>query len=319
MLPFRYSPWKIEHHSRKTSTFSYWSPSQTKKMIDRDTIKLLRIPFSLLLMPVFILALSQIRSNFSWTDVLYPFLILHFLIYPASNGYNSYVDKDQDSIGGLEKPPMPTIRLFYVTLIMDIVAILLSVWLVNVGFALCLLICIAASRAYSARQIRLKKYPFTGFLVVAFFQGGFTYYLSHVGITKEFLELNASNIWVMAACSFQIAGVYPLTQIYQHKQDLDDGVVTISYKLGYRGTFVFSAIMFGICNFCYFTYFSNINQITSFYIIQAFFLPIAVFFGYWFSQVIKDTRNADFKNTMRMNILAAVSMNICFIVLWLKN
>lgn len=288
-------------------------------MIDKDTIKLLRIPFSLLLMPIFILALSQVRGPFSWMDILVPFLIIHFLVYPASNGYNSYIDKDQDSIGGLEKPPMPTIRLFYVTLILDIVALLLSMLLVNMAFALCLLTCIVASRAYSARQIRLKKYPYTGFLVVVIFQGAFTYYLSYVGITKELLELNGTNIWVLAACSFQIGGVYPLTQIYQHKQDLADGVVTISYKLGYRGTFVFSIIMFAICNLCYFIYFTNTNQIASFYIIQAFFIPIAAFFGYWFSLVIKDTGNANFKNTMRMNILAALSMNSCFIVLWLKN
>ena len=144
-------------------------------MIDKDTIKLLRIPFSLLLMPIFILALSQVRGPFSWMDILVPFLIIHFLVYPASNGYNSYIDKDQDSIGGLEKPPMPTIRLFYVTLILDIVALLLSMLLVNMAFALCLLTCIVASRAYSARQIRLKKYPYTGFLVVVIFQGAFTY------------------------------------------------------------------------------------------------------------------------------------------------
>jgi 1,4-dihydroxy-2-naphthoate octaprenyltransferase len=36
----------------------------------------------------------------------------------------------------------------------------------------------------------------------------------------------------------------PLTQIYQHKQDLDDGVNTISYKLGYIGTFIFCAIVY---------------------------------------------------------------------------
>ena len=66
--------------------------------------------------------------------------------------------------------------------------------------------------------------------------------------------ITATNIWIMAACTFQIAGVYPLTQIYQHEQDLADGVTTISYKLGYRGTFIFSAIMFGLCNVCYFMY-----------------------------------------------------------------
>jgi 1,4-dihydroxy-2-naphthoate octaprenyltransferase len=123
----------------------------------------------------------------------------------------------------------------------------------------------------------------------------------------------------MAACTFQIAGVYPLTQIYQHEQDLADGVTTISYKLGYRGTFVFSGLMFGLCNVCYFMYFNRINQLNSFFTIQLFFVPIVAFFVYWLLQVWKNTANANFKNTMYMNLIAAVCMNVCFIVLLLRR
>lgn len=288
-------------------------------MLDLDTLKLLRFPFSILLMPVFLLALSQVNTPYSWLDVLYPFLIIHLLVYPASNGYNSYIDRDEGSIGGLEKPPMPTIKLFYVTLVMDFTALLLAALLVNVAFSLCLLLYIMASRAYSSRQIRLKKYPILGFLVVTLFQGGFTFFLSYLGITKQVMDLNSTTIWVLAACSLQIAGVYPLTQIYQHQQDLDDGVVTISYKLGHRGTFIFSALMFAACNLCYYLYFSKTNQLGDFLVIQAFFAPIAVFFGYWFIQVLKNTTNANFRNTMLMNVIAALSMNACFFVLLLKN
>ncbi|MCU0348127.1 MAG: UbiA family prenyltransferase [Saprospiraceae bacterium] len=288
-------------------------------MLDKNTIKLLRLPFSLLLMPIFLLALSQINTPYTWLDVLYPFLIIHLLVYPASNGYNSCVDRDEHSIGILEKPPMPTERLFYLTLVMDFAAIIGGAWLVSIPFALCLVPYILASRAYSSRQIRLKKYPIIGFLVVIFFQGAFTYYISHLGVTKAFLDINATTIWILAACSFQIGGVYPLTQIYQHQQDLADEVVTISYKLGYSGTFLFSGAMFILCNACYFLYFDKINQLNSFYILQLFFIPILVFFVYWFSLVLKNEGNANFKNTMLLNLIAACCMNVCFAVLLLKN
>jgi UbiA prenyltransferase family len=286
-------------------------------MLDKNTIKLLRLPFSLLLMPIFLLPLSQIEAPYTWLDVLIPFVIIHLLVYPASNGYNSYMDRDEGSIGGLEKPPMPTIQLFYLTLIMDVMALLLAFWLVNSMFAAYLLLYILVSRAYSARQIRLKKYPILGFLVVAFFQGAFTYLLSHLGVTKSVLDINETNIWILAACSFQIAGVYPLTQIYQHQQDFADGVVTISYKLGYVGTFIFAGIMFAICNGCYFLYFNQIHQLNDFFIIQLFFIPIVSFFVYWFRLVWKNTSHANFKNTMWMNLIAAICMNICFVVLML--
>ncbi|MBK8568163.1 MAG: UbiA prenyltransferase family protein [Saprospiraceae bacterium] len=288
-------------------------------VLDKNTIKLLRLPFSLLLMPIFLLAWSQITVPFTWLDVLCPFLIIHLLVYPASNGYNSYVDRDEHSIGILEKPPMPTERLFYLTLVMDFAAIIGGALLVSIPFALCLVPYILASRAYSSRQIRLKKYPIIGFLVVIFFQGAFTYYISHLGVTKAFLDVNGTTIWILAACSFQIGGVYPLTQIYQHQQDLADGVVTISYKLGYSGTFLFSGAMFILCNVCYFLYFDKINHLNSFYILQLFFIPILVFFVYWFSLVLKNEGNANFKNTMLLNLIAAFCMNVCFAVLLLKN
>ncbi|WP_149244224.1 UbiA family prenyltransferase [Dyadobacter sp. 32] len=279
-----------------------------------NTIKLLRIPFSFFLMPLFLFALSQ-AENVVLYKTLVSFLIIHFLVYPASNGYNSYVDRDEDSIGGIERPPLPTIHLFYTTLVLDTMAIILAAFFVDWYFAVCLICYIAASRAYSSRQIRLKKYPFAGFLIVVIFQGAFTYYMSFLGITGHPLIMNREAIYVLLGCSFQIAGAYPLTQIYQHRQDLKDGVVTLSYKLGYRGTFLFTAVMFAICNIFYFLYFREKQIGTIFYIIQIFFLPIVVYFVYWFLQVAKDNSHANFRNTMRMNLIAGLCMNGCFLVL----
>jgi len=287
-------------------------------LIDRNTIKLLRIPFSFFLMPLFLFALSQ-AETISITKALISFIIIHFLVYPASNGYNSYVDRDEDSIGGIEKPPMPTEKLFYVTVFLDFLALVLAAILISFLFACCLAFYVAASRAYSSKQIRLKKYAIPGFLVVTVFQGAFTYYMSTVGITGDILSFDEKTFFVLLGCSFQIAGAYPLTQIYQHKQDLRDGVVTLSYKLGYRGTFVFTAIMFALCNIFYYLYFAQKNSGTVFFIIQMFFLPIVMYFCYWFYLVNKNVENADFKNTMRMNWIAAICMNSCFLVLIIIN
>ncbi|MCF2488950.1 UbiA family prenyltransferase [Dyadobacter sp. CY347] len=269
-------------------------------------------------MPLFLLAYSQ-ADTVMHHHALLAFLIIHLLIYPASNGYNSYVDRDEDSIGGLEKPPMPTAGLFYLTIFLDFTAFVLAFSFVNTLFAFCLLLYIAASRAYSSRQIRLKKYPVIGFLTVVIFQGAFTYYMSIAGISEGALKLSREHIYVLLACSFQIAGAYPLTQVYQHQQDLKDGVVTLSYKLGYRGTFLFTALMFLLCNVFYYLYFTSKGLGMVFYIIQVFFMPIVAYFCYWFYLVWKDRSEANFKNTMRMNWIAAVCMNSCFIILIVIN
>jgi len=269
-------------------------------------------------MPIFILALSQ-SAEPKWFYAISSFLIIHLLVYPASNGYNSYIDKDETSIGGLEKPPMPTKALFHLTLVMDSIAILLSVIFVHWIFALCILAYIIASRAYSSKQIRLKKYPIIGFLVVVIFQGAFTYYMANYGINKKSLTFSISDIYIMLACSLQIAGAYPLTQIYQHEADLADGVTTLSYKLGYKGTFLFTGILFLICNIFYFLYFQSVNGLNQFFILQLFFAPILLFFTFWFLKAMKNIEEANFKNTMRMNMIASVCMNTCFIILTILN
>ena len=176
-----------------------------------------------------------------------------------------------------------------------------------------------ASRAYSSKEIRLKKYPYIGFLVVVFFQGAFTYYTCYAGITGHALELNKPALFLLLAGSFQIAGAYPLTQIYQHQQDLRDGVITISYKLGYAGTFIFTGIMFTITNVCYFIYFNLTGKLNNFYLVQIFFIPIVAYYIYWFVKVLQDTKAANFKHTMYMNLVAAICMNSCFLVLYSIN
>ena len=76
-------------------------------MLQKSTIQLLRFPFSFFLLPVYLFALSQVPSP-HWGHALLIFFILHLLVYPASNGYNSYMDRDESSIGGIKQPLQPT-------------------------------------------------------------------------------------------------------------------------------------------------------------------------------------------------------------------
>lgn len=284
-------------------------------MLQKSTLTLLRIPFSFFLMPVFFFALSQVPDiNYFKASLI--FIILHFIMYPASNGYNSYMDNDQESIGMLEKPPKPTRQLFYLTTVLDSMAVLLS-FMVSFIFAICIMANILASRAYSYRGIRLKKYPITGFLTVIIFQGAVTYFMVSQGssaITPEEIP------WAeMGISSLLFGGFYPLTQVYQHQQDLEDGVVTISCKLGIDGTFAFSGIMYALAEGALLLFFKSREQLIQFWFLQIFFVPVIVYFIYWWRQVMKDQANASFHYSLRMNLVAAISTNMAFILLCLVN
>ena len=285
-------------------------------MISPSTFKLLRLPFSLFLSPIYFFSLSQV-PDVNWLKASLVFFIIHFLVYPASNGYNSYMDRDTGPIGGLEKPPMPSKELFILTIVLDTVAILLSLfigWL----FTLVMISYIGASKAYSFRGIRLKRFAVLSYLVVIIFQGAVTFWLVYYG--------SGNNVGIfeppwqgMLICALLVGGFYPLTQIYQHKQDYDDGVQTISFKLGYSGTFVFSTLVYLLAWVFMIQYFIASGQRDRLWLVGILFIPVIIYFITWWRKVHADPAAANFRNTMRMNWLASTCTNLAFLILLIWN
>jgi len=276
---------------------------------------LLRFHFSFFLMPVFWFALSQLVYK-SWPRAILIFLILHLLLYPSSNGYNSYMDRDQTSIGGLKEPLPPTRQLFILTVLMDVLAVSLG-FLISWYFATGILTYILASRAYSYRGIRLKQYPIAGYLVVLIFQGAVIFFLVYHGAHNP-VTLHVP--WpAMLASSLLIAGFYPLTQIYQHEEDRKDGVRTLSHLLGYKGTFAFCLLMYLLAFTTLAYYMLSSLEIKEFFVLATCLSPILVYFFIWAAKVWKDSSQANFKNTMRMNILASCCTNLGFILVLLMQ
>ncbi len=284
-------------------------------MLLKSTIQLLRIHFAFFLMPVFWFALSQV-SLVNVPRTLLVFIILHLLVYPASNGYNSYMDRDTGSVGGIEKPLQPTKQLFWVCNVLDAIAILLS-FFISIYFAIVLIAFILASRAYSYRKIRLKKYPFFGYFTVIIFQGAAVYFMVKHGCSQNF----TTNLSVLAllAATLLVGGFYPLTQIYQHEQDNADGVKTLSSTLGYTGTFIFTGLIYFMAMSVLGVYFASNLELSNFFVLQICMLPVLVYFVWWFAAVYKNHETANYKNTMRMNVLASVCSNIAFIAILIIN
>lgn len=284
-------------------------------MLHRATIQLLRFHFSLFLLPVYLFALSQL-PRVDWGTALLVFVVLHVLVYPASNGYNSYMDRDETPIGGLAKPLQPTRQLFVVTLIMDALAVLLSLS-ISLIFAAGILLYVLASRAYSYRGIRLKRFPVIGFLTVFFFQGALIFFLTYHAAHPQ-RTLNVPLLPCLIS-SLLIGALYPLTQIYQHEEDKRDGVITLSYWLGKRGTFVFSMGLFLSATVLMFFFFQQQRQPNHFWLFLLFLLPAVLFFLYWMRNVwIKETA-ADFRHSLRMNVLATVCTTLFFFTLLIRK
>jgi 1,4-dihydroxy-2-naphthoate octaprenyltransferase len=282
----------------------------------KDTIKLLRFPFSIFLLPVSLFSFFYIQPTLNYKLFLL-LAIWHILAFPSSNGYNSYHDQDEGPIGGLAAPPKATKLLLYVSNLMDGTAILLS-FLINNYFAFFVAVYIIASRLYSNRNIRFKKFPIIGFLVVFIFQGAWIFCANIFALSSSDLFSNPSVIFSAIASSFFIATIYPLTQIYQHEADHKDGVKTLSMLLGIKGTFIFSMFMFSIATiFIYFAFHDN-DAINNFWLFNVLMLPATLYFLFWALKSFKNVAHVNFKNTMIMLVLSALLNNLFFLILLFK-
>jgi 1,4-dihydroxy-2-naphthoate octaprenyltransferase len=222
------------------------------------------------------------------------------------------MDRDKSSIGGLAKPLQPSQQLFFVTVAMDIIAVVIGC-AISFYFAAGVFLYIVASRAYSYRGIRLKKYPVIGYLTVVVFQGALSFFVSYHGSSVN--KTLSVPLLPMLASACLIGGYYPLTQIYQHDDDRSDGVLTISMVLGKRGTFIFCGGIFAAATLLMLATFYKQHQLRSFFIFLGCMLPMVLFFLSWTIKVWRNEAEASFRNSLWMNILASGCTTICFLIL----
>lgn len=286
------------------------------KMISKSTIQHLRIPFSFFLMPVFLFALAMNFQMANTFNAIVTFVVLHLFVYPASNGYNSYFDKDEGSIGGLKTPPKVTKDLYWAGLAFDVIGVLLAI-LVSFSFALMVFIYGMVSKAYSHPSIRLKKYPFLSWFTVGIFQGAFTYLMVSSAILDGGFEIWASDFVYYPALlsTVLLLGSYPMTQIYQHEEDRERGDITISIWAGIKGTFILTAALFSVAVVGFYFYFKNYQTLDALWLLLVFLAPVFGYFSFWFFKVLKNEKAANFEHTMRFNMISSLCL-IAYFSYW---
>ncbi|HEX8425198.1 UbiA family prenyltransferase [Hymenobacter sp.] len=283
----------------------------------RRALLLLRIPFSVYLMPVYWFGLSALRQPLSVSRAVGVFVVLHLLAYPASNGYNSYYDRDEGSIGGLKQPPKVSAELLHLVYLFDALAVL-GALLLSPLFGLMVMVYLLVSKAYSYEGIRLKKYPLISTLVVVVFQGAFTFLMTQVGVgaTKALL-FERTNLLLATVSSLFLCGSYPLTQVYQHQEDARRGDQTLSLMLGIKGTFMFAAIglLAGAGLLAYTLWLRQESRHLLIFLLATG--PVVALFGQWVYAVWRSPTAADFEHTMRMNQVSSLCMSLAFaLMLW---
>lgn len=289
-------------------------------MITRSSLRHLRIPFSIFLMPVFFFALA-LTPNLNELRLLLVFLTLHVFLYPSSNGYNSYFDRDEGSIGGLKTPPKVTPDLYWLAQFFLVIALGLAAW-ISWEFASMIAIYGLVSMAYSHPSIRIKKYPWASWLIAGLFQGYFTFAMAYAGLSELGWDtfLKPHVLIPGALTSLMLWGNYPLTQVYQHEEDAKRGDRTLSLVLGIKGTFAFSSVIFALTIGAFAWFFLEKNQTEILWTFLSAMSLIGLFFLIWFVFILKQPQKyASYSWAMGMNAISSLSLNAFFLYYFLEN
>lgn len=190
----------------------------------------LRLHFQALLAPIFLWGFLLAGGTPTWRFAI-AFVSLHLFLYGGTTAFNSYYDRDEGPIGGLEHPPPVTPELLPFSLIMQAIGGVLATF-VNLPFLTIYGLTFLVAAAYSHPLTRLKRRPLLSLFVVGWGQGGVIALAGWLTARPDLAELNAIAGWGILGATLMITGIYPVTQIYQIDEDLARGDVTFAAWLG---------------------------------------------------------------------------------------
>lgn len=160
------------------------------------------------------------------------FIAVHALLFGGVNAYNSYFDKDDGPIGGLEKPPKMKRWMYYGSLIIQILGLIISISLGTL-YVFLYIISMALSLLYSSPMFRFKGRPILSLLVVGL---GTAFSTNIMGfIASGGVAITQNVLLGSIGSTFIILSMYPFSQAYQIAEDKKRGDNTFVVRYGILG------------------------------------------------------------------------------------
>lgn len=200
----------------------------------KDFLLHLRLNYNFLILSAPFILGSIYTSHIADTgQFIFLFILVYVFLFGGANAYNSYFDKDEGPIGGLEHPPKMKRWMYRLSWLLQIIGLCLSVLLTQKLFSLLYLFSIILFWLYSNPYFRFKGKPILSFLVVGV---GTSFNATLMG----FIASGVGNITFDAvlggiASTLIILSMYPFSQVYQIEEDTKRGDVTFAVKYGIKG------------------------------------------------------------------------------------
>lgn len=213
----------------------------------RLTIAHLRLPFQLILAPIFLWA--ALLSGGGWdAGTSAAFLALHLFLYPAATAFNAVYDRDEGPVSGLEQPPPVPPGLRNVALVLALLGAGLALF-AGLRFLAVYALIVGWTGAYSHPAVRLKASPWKSAAAIGLGQGAIGFLAGWVAADGADGGSVLLAIGALGA-ALTALGLYPSTQVFQVAEDEARGDRTLAVALGPAGALRFGAICLGCAGVC---------------------------------------------------------------------
>ncbi len=268
---------------------------------------------SLIYLPIFLFAVSQ-AHDINWIRTAFFFVVMFVMVHPSIQMQVNYANM-QLSKCDIAKTEQAK-KLFKTSTAMDGLAVILSAIILSLEVGVGVLTYLLLSKLHNSNPIRLKKYAIISWLLTMALQGVLLFALTQYATGKIML---ITNVFALQACAFFVGFIYPLIQMYTQAEDAKIGDLTMSLRLGIKGTFTLSLVMFLVAVSFMGLHFYNTKHLFHFYLFLLFLSPIAAYFFWWRKNIKLQPLVANYTFTRLFVIINTVCMSLFSLVIIYLN
>ncbi|HET8864647.1 MAG TPA: UbiA family prenyltransferase [Gracilimonas sp.] len=170
-------------------------------------------------------------EDVNWTQFWLQFLNVHVLLFGGATVYNSWWDKDEGPIGGLQHPPKMEKWMWPASMILQYAGLAWAVT-VNWNFMIIYAISMLFFWLYSTPLARWKGHPILSLIAIGVSTGTNSYFLGFLA-AGGYPITSFEDLIAIGVASI-ILSLYPISQIYQTKEDLERGDQTFALQYGIK-------------------------------------------------------------------------------------
>ncbi len=268
---------------------------------------------SLIFLPIFLFAISQTQEINRLHTAIF-FVVMFVLVQPSIQMQIAYANMQLSkcNISQTEQAK----KLFKISTAMDGVAVIFSTIVFSLEVGAGLLTYLLLSKLLNSNPIRLKKYAIISWLLTMALQGVLLFALTQYACGKIML---ITNVFAVQATAFFVGFMFPLTQMYTHQQDANRGDLTISLRLGIKGTFTLGLVSFLVAILFMGLHFYNVKKLFHFYLFLLFLSPVTAYFFWWRKNAKIQPLAANYTFTRLFVMITTISMGLFATVLIYLN